>query len=40
MSYDNSLDFGVFIDPMAVDDPADLQACLVAGYQELLAAAS
>ncbi len=40
MSYDNSLDFGVFIDPMAVEDPADLQACLAAGYQELLDAAS
>lgn len=40
MSYDNSLDFGVFIDPMAVEDPAALQACLVAGYQELLDAAN
>ncbi len=39
MSYDNSLDFGVFIDPTAVEDPADLQACLVTGYQKLLDAA-
>ncbi len=36
MSYDNSLDFGVFIDPIAVDDPADLRDCLAEAYQELL----
>jgi WS/DGAT/MGAT family acyltransferase len=38
LSYNGSLDMGMFIDPAAVDDPADLLACMTDAYQELLAA--
>ncbi len=38
ISYDGSLDIGVFIDPAAVEDPADLRVCLEEAYAELLAA--
>jgi WS/DGAT/MGAT family acyltransferase len=38
ISYNGSLDMGMFIDPAAVEDPADLRACMLEGYAELLAA--
>jgi hypothetical protein len=38
LSYNGSLDMGVFIDPVAVDDPAGLRDCLVAGYGQLVEA--
>jgi predicted O-methyltransferase YrrM len=38
LSYNGSLDMGVFIDPAAVDDPDDLRRCLEDGYAQLLAA--
>jgi WS/DGAT/MGAT family acyltransferase len=38
ISYNGSLDMGAFIDPVAVDDPAGLRDCLVAGYGQLLEA--
>jgi len=38
MSYDGSLDMGLHVDPMAVDDCDDLRRCIAAGFQELLAA--
>lgn len=38
MSYDNSLDFGVFIDPTAVAEPTALRDCLQHAYTELLGA--
>jgi diacylglycerol O-acyltransferase / wax synthase len=38
LSYNGSLDVGVFIDPVAVDDPAGLATCLAEGYAELLEA--
>jgi hypothetical protein len=39
LSYNGSLDIGVFIDPVAVADPDDLRRCLERGYHELIAAA-
>lgn len=36
MSSANNLDFGIFIDPTAVEDPADLRSCIQAAYAELL----
>jgi WS/DGAT/MGAT family acyltransferase len=38
ISYDGMLDIGAFIDPAAVEDPADLRDCLEDAYAELLAA--
>jgi hypothetical protein len=38
ISYNGSLDMGMFIDPAAVEDPADLRTCMFEGYTELLAA--
>lgn len=38
ISYDGSLHIGYFIDPMAVEDPADLRDCMAEAYVELLAA--
>jgi hypothetical protein len=38
LSYNGSLDMGVFIDPAAVEDPDDLRRCLQDGYAQLLAA--
>jgi WS/DGAT/MGAT family acyltransferase len=38
ISYDGNLHIGFFIDPMAVDDPADLRDCMAEAYTELLAA--
>jgi diacylglycerol O-acyltransferase len=38
LSYNGSLDMGVFIDPAAVEDPDDLRGCLEEGYARLLAA--
>ena len=36
VSYDGSLDMGLFVDPTAVDDPADLRLCMELSYAELL----
>jgi hypothetical protein len=36
MSYDGTLDIGIFIDPDAVEDPADLRVCMEEAYAELL----
>ena len=38
ISYNGSLDMGMFIDPAAVADPADLRECMLDGYADLLAA--
>ncbi len=38
MSYDDSFDIGLHVDPVAVDDGDDLRRCIEAGFQELLAA--
>ena len=38
ISYDGNLHVGFFIDPMAVEDPADLRDCMAEAYAELLAA--
>ncbi len=38
ISGNGALDIGVFIDPAAVEDPADLKACLVEAFSDLLAA--
>ena len=38
VSYNGSLDIGAFIDPAAVEDPADLRDCLETAYSELLEA--
>jgi len=39
MSYAGSLEIGLFVDPAAVEDPADLRACIAAGYEMLFEAA-
>lgn len=39
MSYAGDLNIGLFIDPAAVDDPADLRECIEAGYRRLFEAA-
>ena len=36
ISYNGSLDMGVFIDPVAVPDPGGLRDCLAEGYAQLL----
>ncbi len=36
VSYDGSLDMGLFVDPTAVDDPAYLRDCMELSYTELL----
>jgi WS/DGAT/MGAT family acyltransferase len=38
ISYNGSLDMGVFIDPAAVDDPSSLRRCLEVAYRRLLEA--
>ncbi|MGB5757316.1 MAG: wax ester/triacylglycerol synthase domain-containing protein [Acidimicrobiales bacterium] len=38
ISYDGNLHMGIFIDPVAVEDPAGLTRCMRAAYAELLAA--
>jgi hypothetical protein len=38
ISYNGSLDMGVFIDPAAVDDPSSLRRCLEVAYRQLLEA--
>ncbi|MDH3678905.1 MAG: WS/DGAT domain-containing protein [Acidimicrobiia bacterium] len=38
ISYDGSLHLGLFVDPIAVDDPADLADCMLEAYTQLLAA--
>ncbi len=35
MSYDNSLDLGITIDPVAVEDPAGLRLCIERAYEDL-----
>jgi hypothetical protein len=37
MSYDDSFDIGLHVDPVAVGDWDDLRRCIEAGFQELLA---
>jgi len=39
MSYNDSFDIGLHVDPVAVGDCDDLRRCIEAGFQELLAAA-
>ena len=36
MSYAGRLDMGLFVDPVAVEDPADLRDDLEAAYRELI----
>jgi hypothetical protein len=36
MSYDDSFDIGLHVDPVAVGDCDDLRRCIEAGFQELL----
>jgi hypothetical protein len=36
LSYDGSLDMGLLVDPVAVDDPAGLRSCLEEAYAELI----
>jgi hypothetical protein len=38
LSYNGSLDIGAFIDPVAVEVPADLRRCMEEGYAALIAA--
>jgi WS/DGAT/MGAT family acyltransferase len=38
LSYNGSLDMGLFVDPKAVEEPADLRRCLEDAYAELMAA--
>jgi hypothetical protein len=38
ISYNGSLDMGMFVDPAAVDDPAGLRDCLVEAFRQLLTA--
>lgn len=38
LSYDGDLHIGIFIDPAAVEDPADLNECMKVAYAELMAA--
>jgi WS/DGAT/MGAT family acyltransferase len=38
ISYDGNLHMGIFVDPVAVDDPSDLADCMKQAYVELLAA--
>ena len=35
MSYAGDLHIGLFIDPVAVDDPDDLRSCIEAAYEKL-----
>lgn len=39
ISYDGSLDMGLLIDPVAVEDPVGLRTCLEEAYRELIHAA-
>ena len=36
MSYNGRLDMGLFVDPVAVEDPAELRDHLQAAYDELI----
>jgi diacylglycerol O-acyltransferase len=36
ISYDGSLDMGLLVDPVAVEDPVELRTCLEEAYQELI----
>ena len=38
LSYNGSLDIGMFIDPVAVDDPEELRECFEDAYREILSA--
>ena len=40
MSYAGALSMGLFIDPVAVDDPAGLRTNVQTAYEELIAAGS
>ncbi len=39
LSYNGSLDLGLFIDPVAIDDPAGYRACVESAFADLLALA-
>jgi hypothetical protein len=39
ISYNGSLDIGVFVDPAAVEDPADLRQCMEDAYADLIVGA-
>lgn len=39
LSYNGSLDLGMFIDPVAIEDPADYRDCVEAAFADLLALA-
>lgn len=36
LSHENALDMGLFVDPAAVEDPAELRDCLLGAYEALL----
>jgi hypothetical protein len=36
LSYNGSVDLGMFIDPVAIEDPADYRACVEAAFDDLL----
>ena len=38
LSYNGSLDIGMFVDPVAVDDPGELRECLQIAYRQILEA--
>ena len=40
LSYNGNLEIGLFIDPVAVEDPAALRDCMEQAYADLFAAAS
>ena len=39
LSYNGNLDLGLFIDPVAIEDPAGYRACVEAAFSDLLALA-
>ena len=39
LSYDGTLEIGLFIDPVAVEDPSALRDCMDAAYADLFEAA-
>lgn len=39
LSYDGTFDIGLFIDPVAIEDPADYRRCVEAAFADLLALA-
>ena len=39
LSYNGILDMGLFIDPVAIEDPADYRTCVEEAFEEILALA-